>query len=155
MMAAIRVRPVPATAPLAVDLPFSLQETDRRLAMRAWPNPLALIGLGLVDASVLQNPNFVLDAAEVEITSYSRLVATAIAPFLTYYVIKRGTGFILQVQTLVRTILSAVVMAAGVILLSQFSLSIALFLGVMLYLAALWATGSAPWTLTKQKEGDV
>ena len=52
-MSVIGICPVPTLAPLTVDVPGALDEPDRRLAPRAWPNSFALSDALLFGAFVL------------------------------------------------------------------------------------------------------
>lgn len=75
----------------------------------------------------------------------ARLAGTVIAPFLTYYVIKRQTGFGLQFNTLFGILFAALMMTAAVLLMIRFNPAAAVLCGVVLYLTTLWTVRSTTW----------
>lgn len=85
----------------------------------------------------------------------ARLIGTIIAPVLTLLVLKHGAGIRLSTSVAARILLACGLMAIAVSLLGAHHLAAACVLGLAVYVAALWLTGAAPWTIPRQLEGQI
>jgi O-antigen/teichoic acid export membrane protein len=82
----------------------------------------------------------------------ARLAAAALAPALTYAVLRRRTGARLSMRLLARSSMAALAMGATVVILSGQALVIVVALGLTSYVVSLWAVGGNPFASLLQKE---
>jgi O-antigen/teichoic acid export membrane protein len=81
-----------------------------------------------------------------------RLAAAALAPALTYWLLRHRTGALLSSRSLRRAGLAAVAMAGGVALTAAQPLAIVGTVGLVAYAIGLWVTGCNPFATIAHKE---
>jgi O-antigen/teichoic acid export membrane protein len=81
----------------------------------------------------------------------ARVVGTIIAPLLTYGVITRRAGFVLNGRAVSRVLFSGVVMGLTMLLAALVDDSLAIFCGAMAYIATLVAVGLPDWRILREK----
>ena len=82
----------------------------------------------------------------------ARLAAAAIAPALTYALLRYRVGVTLSTRVLRQSAIAAAAMAAGVALMSSQPAVIIGVVGMTVYAAVLWMTGSNPFASLVQEE---
>jgi O-antigen/teichoic acid export membrane protein len=82
----------------------------------------------------------------------ARLAAAAIAPALTYALLRHRVGVTLSMRLLRRSAVAASVMAAGVAAMSSHPPLVIGVVGITLYAGVLWMTGSNPFASLVHEE---